>query len=60
MNTSDDQTVSLALQKIEVLLQKFGKTLFDYSLSQPTFLFHEENAVFSIVAKETSDEYLFA
>jgi len=51
---SDDQITTLALQYIDTLLQKAGKTLTDYSLPKPLFTFDDFNGVSRILAEEIS------
>ena len=53
-NPAADEVTSLALQYIDVLLQKSGKTLADYSLSAPTHLLRQLDSIPRILAEEMS------
>jgi hypothetical protein len=51
-NPSQEQIVSLALQYIQILLEKAGKTLADYSLPEPTHPLPQLNPITRILAEE--------
>lgn len=51
-----DQIESLALYKINTILQQFGKSLSDYYLPDPSIVFDDIGGIPQIIAEETADD----
>ena len=57
-NPDYDQVESLALQEINTLLQKYGKSLSDYNLPNPSVTFENISGIPRIIAEEMTDKPL--